>query len=153
MLTETPALILTNFCSGHVYVMGSAPAGLCSFNSSAISFNKMSILSEILHQRRKTISYPSPDAIFVATFQTRDRAMRPSAARVRSRVNFNLSDWIKSDRIIVVLLYTCGWQNYGDDIRDRSRQVFERSFSVNVNTSKTRKNSLLTVPADQLNIQ
>lgn len=109
---SAPAIKLTDFCSGHVYTMDSAPAGLCNFNSRAISFRKMSVLSKIPHQRQKSRPWPSPDAIFVATSQTRDRAMRPSAARVRSRVDSKPSDWIKSDKIIVVLLYTCGKQNF-----------------------------------------
>lgn len=63
--------------------------------------------------------------------------MRPSAARVRSHVNCKLSDWIKGDKVIVVLLYTCGWQIlWRHNSRFWSTQVFERSFNVKLNTSE-----------------
>lgn len=126
-----PAQKLTDFCSGHVYTMDSAPAGLCNFNSRAMSFSTMSILSKIFHQKLKSRPWPSPDAIFVATSQTRDRAMQPSAACVRSRVISKCSDWIKGDKIIVVLLYTCGrqtLQRHDSRFSSTLHRFYERSF-------------------------
>lgn len=98
----------------------------------------MSILSRILHQRLKSRPWPSPDAIFVATSQTRGRAMRPSAARVRSRVKFKPSDWVNGDKIIVVLLYTCGREKFlqRQDIREFEADGLSNGvLNVKLNTS------------------
>lgn len=118
-------LKLTDFRSGHEYTRGSAPAGLCSLNSNTMSFNKTWILSGDLRYNPGDISISVSDAILLPP-QVRDRAMRPSAARVRSHVKKKRSDWMYGDKIIVLFLCTCGGRNFSWNSR---KKRFERRES------------------------
>jgi len=79
--------------------------------------------------------------------------MRPSAARVRSHVISKLSDWIKDDKIIVVLLYTCGKQNLTATRFESLKQTGSRAefLTWKLTRQTTRKNTLQLFTG-QLNI-
>lgn len=76
----------------------------------------------------------------------------PSAARVRSRVNWKYCDWLTGDKIIVVLLCTCGLLKFiGDesvrnDLEIHNVGAFWAERTVEVNTSGHETGSFEQLP-------